>query len=656
MPEHIMRDATLVNDTFVTQTPSSLSYQSEEYMMQFFYYMLRVMGWSHIWECDGGEDIANNPNHVPDGNMEGDLSNWTNIVSGIGTKETAVAHVRSGTKSLKLVTLATSDGVESAVLTSLPPGNQGAGGVSWVSGNTWALGIHHLDDIPKYYDQHTGDVFEITSAVNPENLGDHTIIGVGAGAQALYTDLDAIAENGNIRYYNHYPVQFKIWAKNVTNSSTFAVEFDNGKDGYQEIGTMPYVAGNFVEYNFSGTAKNPNCKLKIIDKDGTGGTIYIDSIMCYHSFFEYSKHVTKGADGITQNNNEFRSTGYAFVGGDVGKYIFFHNQGTPNRRSTGCFEITSVVAGVATLDLKSGSYTLIADTGLTWFLVDVKMNTHYGWCLYHSYCGFGLESPHTSKQRIFARIYYPSGAITDKHSVWWGAPSDTDFDQSTGNFYNSGPSTQRSLQDHISVDDRVKQYTQKSLYLYGSTIITTRCSMWIDEAGAYVKFLCYANSATSGHVFMFFGYTGSDSDHPGIEEWAFLMPWGGGALSEDSITYESFAASDWRAWHSHGCSIGPTGLARATCTLSTGFGGTTLCPWQGADQSVNQFSGNEVMRKPRLLRDRLRLGGETSRRILDRGIFIARDGLMDMTTFDSDNYLHIRNGVVCNWDGESRTP
>ncbi|MGW8180609.1 MAG: hypothetical protein ACWGQW_17895, partial [bacterium] len=126
----------------------------------------------------------------------------------------------------------------------------------------------------------------------------------------------------------------RIWAANNTGSS-WDVRVDNGGGSFASVGSIPHNGGVWTEYEFSYTrSATANNAFRVLDNNNTQGSIYLDDIAVYRTYFEHSAYES-GTDGDVVNGNEFESAGYDFDGGDVGHFLCFYDPTHPE--NTGAY-------------------------------------------------------------------------------------------------------------------------------------------------------------------------------------------------------------------------------------------------------------------------------------------------------------------------------
>ena len=564
--KHWIRDLPI---TFATGT------RGQGQMDYVLFHFLRTAGWAWLWECDGyaGDD----PNRVPDGNMEAAGAGSYTALGGGASIAKVTSPLRSGTQALQVVSSATDEGVE------------------------------------------TSD----------------------------FTDMENTTE---------YHVA--IWAYNDSGNA-WDVDVDDGT-GYSNVGTIPDNGGVWTLYHFSFTsAALGSRKLRVVDANSTLGEIYISDIHVFRSYFEYNPADAwvGGSDGVVANPDQFSSVSYTFVTGDIGKVVCIWD--TTNLGNSGAYVITSVAAGVATLDLRSGTAALTSQSNLDWRMIDLAAapENAAGGDTAERGAGFGLQSPHSSGHRLFMRQSQsgPSAPSIDAVAIW-GAPSDTDFDFSTGTFYKTGPSSQKSRQaPYTRLTVNTGPWADTHLFVCGEdTAGTRRFFLMTDDDGTFLTVVGW-DANDSKHDSFVVGYLGSDVQHPGVEEWGLFARWET-VYSSDWRNSIYFDANTYRFAYA-GTVIGPDGQARRAGWAQYGYSnsaGTDVVTQSNA--GPNRWSGDEWLHRPIIARDLWGVEYAPSERDGDFGVYQGRTNMVNLSTFDSDGYLHLVNGLVWEWPGVTVLP
>lgn len=512
---------------------------------------------------------------------------------------------------------------------------------------------NHCDDgnmeevgVTKWNAQGTGAIQKVTT---PVSTGTQALEVVSSALN------DGVRSNALLTMTNGVPYHVAIWAANNTGSS-WDVQMDSGTGSFVSIGSIPDNGGVATLYVFNLMMHTSGLRyVQVLDDNNTQGTIYIDGIHVFRSMYEYQGGSTSlpvgGSDGIITNPNQFSTaSSHTFVAGDVGKFICVYDP--TNFANSGVYEISSVGAGAATLNLRSATHALISQTGLTYRMVDVANAPVDTTGTNHvaKTAGFGLESPHSSAWRFFMRADMGAGSVF-KWCRLWSAPEDTDFDISTGTFYQTGPSTQNQRDTPYLYGDFANGHATLPV---DNTTGTIGLFAMTEDNGDFLAVAC-RDTALSGYcVHFFLGYTGADADHPGIEEYIHASRWAtaGATLGQEADWFQN----DYRRnWMGSATGFSPQGKAvecRSGIDASYDHGLTTS--WMDRPNAgPSPWSGEEFLRRVPIFRDWDGSEGCPSERDNLKGLYQGRQNLSDFTSFDSDNYFHIQKGTVWDWMGES---
>jgi len=449
-----------------------------------------------------------------------------------------------------------------------------------------------------------------------------------------------------------------IWAHNDT-GQPWDVDVDPGT-GYVNVGTIPDNGGVWTLYHFTFISAGLGTRyVRIVDSGSSLGDLYVSDIHVFRSYFEYNPADAweGGNDGVITNPDQFSSPTYTFVAGDIGKVVCVWD--TTNLGNSGAYKILSVAAGAATLDLRSGTAALTTQNALAWRMIDLAAapENASGSDTAERGAGFGLQSPHASQHRLFMRQaqYGPTNPYIDVVAIW-GAPEDTDFDFSTGTFYLTGPSSQRNRQaPYTRVTSNTGPWANTHAFVTGDGDgdSTRRFFLMTDDDGTFVTIVGW-DSGSNVHDTFIVGYLGADAGHPGVEEWALFARW------------ENWYSSAWHSgiyfngeatrFCSEGTVISPAGVAVSACWGQYGYGSATLDVVSQSNAGPNRWSGDEWLHKPIIARDRLGEEGAPSERDADIGVYQGRWNMVNLSTFDSDSFLHFRYGLMWEWSGEAVLP
>lgn len=619
------------------------------------YNFLKVAGWDQVWECDGERTQIEDPNHVLDGNVQEDgLSQWSSYNGATISKDTTKVH--SGERSLKVVAAAATEGVISSDFVSM----RNASGWTTDTGDflSGPVGreMTYYDDSNRFNFANIGDYLSIIDSIGG-NTGTFPItrfISANSvkfenplGAPQTYYTGPPNPPPDNIAFYTLLPYyQIVLWA---ATDVAFDVDVDRGDGSYFTVGSIPANGGVFTRYQFD-FVRVGTLASKIRFVSGAAGTLYLGGLHVFSSVWELPSIAKSGTDGILTNPDQFSTAGsYTPDVEDIGKILFVWD-GTNNKNS-GAYPITAVAGGVCTLDLRSGSAALTTQGGLRWRIVTIDYLSYPNASIHDKlqWAGFGFESIHTSGWRFFLRQSQENGQ-TGKGSILWSAPEDTDFNFSTGQFYRSGPSVQRYRQGPwIKIPDSAAaqdEHLWRGEYTYRTSPTNCRCFLMTDEDGAFIAFFIWGDE--SGHGCHLHGYLASTL--PGIESHYLLARW-----EQRGVANECSFDSSGNRFGRDGTTYDSHGLAIPCCIGQLGIGPST--DTDVATQSnagPNPWSGNEWKRPLILWRDHdMGNPGEAALQVSDCGVYQGRQNMVELSTFDSENFLHLSNGYIWEWSGET---
>lgn len=645
-------------DGYISDPNNYIANGNHARMNALVFHFLRNAGWSHIWECDGEVGpLANDCNHVADGSMEDPTSPpvtyWPAVGTAIVTKDTTTVY--TGSRSLKIISLAPGDGAQSSQLRNmLRAGNGNIGGT--------APNMQMNDTPSNLFSQSLNGGFNnitFVGATNPGNNGTFPIASYIDENSINFTNGGGVAENG-VDWATDEPYQTVFHANNPS-LATFTVQVDRGDGSWFTIGTIPPNGGVWTRYQFPFTlypgldSTNPRY-IRFVDlATGSGATIYIDGLHIYRSIWEDKQGNQYGSDGILTNPDQFSTLGsYAPGATDVGKWLFVWDPTTDNKNSGWYKIITDLGGGVVQVDLRSPTAAFTTTPGgspINWRIVDVEgdfVNNDYDRA--YQAGGFGLESPHSSKQRFFLRQYQPNGQNT-KGSEMWGAPEDTDFNVDTGNFFKSGPSTLKSRSGpyEAAATTALPIHKWRGTYTYKTSPTVTRAFLMTDVDGSFFTIFNWGDDGQHGHYF--FGYTGADAERPGIMEWVFAARFEVGLGQANEVRFDNNAAAPYNEMSS----IDENGEAVTACVAQLFYDSDTPVLSQ-SNAGANPWSGNEWMHKLFIADDPTGQEGHSVEGDSDCGVYQMRSNMTERTTFDSEAYFHVDNGLVWEWSGEQLQP
>jgi len=618
------------------------------------YNFLKAAGWEQVWECDGERTQIENPSHVEDGNVQSaGTTYWSSYNGATVSKDTTKVH--SGIRSLKVEAANATEGVVTAALLSM------RNPASWSSGNGDSLSgpvgrdMTYTDNTSRFTRDYIGDDLYIAGNNDPNNDGVFTItrfLGgtsikfenpLGSGTTYYVGPPNPPADN--IASFQIRPLyQIDIWA---ATDVAFDVEVDLGTGSYTTVGAIPANGSVFTRYSFS-FARTGLGNTTIRFKSAAAGTLYIGGLNVFSSVWDKPTVIKRGTDGVLTNPDRF-STGGSFTPDltDVGKVLFIWDP--TNNKNSGAYPIIADLGGgVVQLDLRSASAALTSASGLSWRI---------GWVDYLEYpngpddklgwSGFGFESFHTSAWRFFLRQSQLNGQ-TGKGSVLWSAPEDTDFNFSTGEFYKNGPSVQRNRQGPwVKIPDSAEapdEHIWRGGYSYKTSPHDSRCFIMTDEDGAFFHFFCWDEDGNHGtHLH---GYLGSSL--PGIESHYLFSRW-----EQRGVANECYFDSNWNRFAYSGTTYANTGLAVPCCIAQLGYSTSDDEVARQSNAGPNPWSGDEWKRPLILWRDVETNQQAMALQISDVGIYQGRANMVELSTFDSENLLHLDNGLIWEWSGET---
>jgi len=388
-----------------------------------------------------------------------------------------------------------------------------------------------------------------------------------------------------------------LWASNNTGSA-WNVDVDDGSGSFANVGTVPNNGGTWTLYHFTFTTNAGGTRyVRVLDNNATGGNLYLDDINVFRSWFEYNLD-NSGSDGDVQNGDEFSSSGYSFVAGDINKVLVFYDPS--NLGNSGAYTINSVNAGNAVLTLRmGGSETLIntAVGNLEWRLLDMTAapTTAYvagGGSASESGAGWGLESSHASKWRLFFRHRATNGS-TERCVATWSSPIEAEFSSVDGHILEYEPSTLRPRGDIFNWSGIS---TTDGWYLVGTggnnTNENARLYAMVASGGEFVSFCSRPTTAGASNAVGLFGVTGADSLHTARESFVHMAKRNNPLSAGDEADFDVFAADG-------ACGTDETLMPPA----AFGFWNTDEVTFQESDCKANPFSGDEFLQRPIVLRD-----------------------------------------------------
>lgn len=642
-------------DAYISDPANYIANGNHPRVNALVYHFLRTAGWSWIWECDGevGPD-AENCNHVVDGSMEDATSPpttyWPAVGTAVVTKETTTVH--SGSRSLRIISYAPGDGAQSSALVNMRRAGSGQTAGSAPNMQYNATGTFLIS--PGI----SGNI-TISGATNAGNNGTFPITGYIDENSFSYTNAAGVGYD-SCKWAVDEPYQVVLWANNP-GPATFTIQVDRGDGSWTTLGTIPPNGGVWTMYQFSFTlvpgadGTNPRY-IRFVDLAlGGGSPIYIDSLHIFRSVWEYKAGNQYGSDGILTNPDQFSTLGsYAPGAADVGKWLFVWDPTTDNKNS-GWYKITTDLGGGSVqVDLRSPTASFTTTPGgspVSWRIVDVeKQFWNLDYDSGYLTGGFGLESPHSSKQRFFLRQYQYVGQNT-KYSQMWGAPEDTDFNVDTGNFFKSGPSTQKTRNGpfQAAASTTLPNHRWRGGYTYKTTPTVTRVFLMTDVDGSFFTIYAWADDGSHGHYF--FGYTGADAARPGLMEWVFAARREVGCGVANEVRWDSVSYAPYNDM----TTIDENGETVTACAAQLAYYSNSASLAQ-SNAGPNPWSGKEWIHPLFISDDPAGEEGHPVDGSSDCGVYQMRANFAERATFNNEAYFHLDNGLVWEWSGEQIQP
>lgn len=613
------------------------------------YHLLRTAGCDNLWECDGEVGPNGmNPNHVDDGNME-EVGTAKYVTVGAGSaiaKDTTI--VDSGLRSLKITSGAgVNFGARTIALLSMvsPAGRAFDAGDSLVGPTAEKMTLN--DNNNPFTTNDIGCPITITGEGNAGNNGTFIVTKFNAIGAIEYQNSSGVAVAPPTGSYEiRRPYEITLWAYN-NSGVAWNVDVDRGDGSYYNVGTIPHNAGVWTKYHYAfETLSSGSRYIRIVDTSGSSHEIYVDSMMVFRSSYEYQRLNVYGSDGILTNPDQFSTAGsYTPNQRDVGRWLVIWDATNP--KNTGWYKIIANLGGGSIqVDMRSATATFTNQGGLTWRIVDVENQWRGARPNHQQSSGFGIESIHGTAWRLFWRM--ANTATTNYNFDWiWSSPEDTDFDRSTGNFYYTGPSTQRYREGPYRYGDFSTQLAHGTFGGITAGVLTSRTFLMTDDDISFIS-VVHWNVTDAYHGAWSVGYMGADASHPGIEEFSLIARSAAFSTSSDEI---AFSFTNYNAWY-YGTTFLPDGTATLCSIGSYGYGASTAVIDQ-SNASDNPWSAEEVIYPIPLLRDVDGTLGYPSEREISKGMYMCRANLPTLATFDSNGYLHFKNGYCWKWNGEA---
>jgi len=458
---------------------------------------------------------------------------------------------------------------------------------------------------------------------------------------------EGVQSNGLVSTRANTDYHIAVWANN-NSGANWEVWWYDGAGPLVKAGDIS-SDGAYQAYHFDvTTAGSGTPYIQIISGFSGSQTIHIDGIIIFESYFEYAGLHDEGTDGSITNPDQFTSpSDYTFSSSDIGRYVCVYDSTNPT--NSGCYEITGESAGTVTLDLKSTTGTLTTQASLAFRVIDldsasVPVSTNMeNWI---RSVGWGLESPHASGWRVFFRHSLENGQ-TNKAIIVWAAPEDTEYDYETGTFLDSGPSTQRGYDDPYDFDGTGNLHCWAGGYdatvAYGQ-----RFFLMMEDDFSFFTFVQYSSDPSPSHGVFFVGYTGADPYNTGIMEFDLCC-------RSDFSTANMLSWANTNAWGRDIVTFAPDGHAAPGLLAQLGYGVSSSGIFNQAGNIANPFSSEEWLVPIHTTRYGEGESPEGSFKPWSIGMYQSRSNITDMTTFDSEQYMHFDLGLVWAWNGYDLT-
>lgn len=443
-------------------------------------------------------------------------------------------------------------------------------------------------------------------------------------------------------YANHY---YALWAANDSGAA-WNVDGDFGA-GYTTLGTIPDNGGVWTRYVFGPySATTAAGKIKVYDNNATQGFIHLDSMFVFIDYFEFS-YEAEGSDGDVQNGNEFHSAGYTFQAGDIGKTVVFFDPN--NLGNSGAYTIGSISVSNAVLNLRvGGAETLVNTTvgNLQWRLIDPINKGPYtptAGQIPPVSAGFGLESPHSSKWRMFWRGRCQDGAQPGKTYVVWSGTDDFDFSVMTGEPLSGCTPFTHFMKSY--------KWDQSQLH-YGTGQVSPvsggdRLYAMAAGDGAFVAWVDRGGTTYPGGVI---GYLSTDTDYAAEErffQFCRRRDVTGNTYGDEAILSTAYGLS-----YAGSAGTQEGVMVTATILMPSTVDNTMM---SNTYNQANPYSGREWIAPATLARGHMSdyNYGEMALDVEGGAIVIGNNGLTLWNTFDNHNYMYFRGCLGWKWMGRS---
>ena len=446
--------------------------------------------------------------------------------------------------------------------------------------------------------------------------------------------------------------RLKLWAYNSTGQA-WEVQADGGSGSFSTIGTIP-SDGAWTLYEFvipydAGGSRY----FKILDVNNSQGTIYLDSIMVFYTYFEgrvRGEDLSGSPDGQILNGNEFHSASFDFST-EVDHWLAIWDP--TNLGNSGMYRISGATGTDAVLDLRAGgSPALVSQTGLRWRVVDPAVaptvgRTIGGVTAREKSSGWGLESPHSSKWRLFARTTRHDSLHNSYISVE-SCPFDGDFDVERWGFAASAASSKNLAPTQFEREDSTNCGTLLAADTYQTNLDGTFIRLYLvtDDDCSFLTIMMRhgdgGNVNVGGSIIC--GHTGADTYHTLRESFVHFA-----RTAVGEYYNPSWANDNGGRMNFNGMMLVPEGIsmsfapAKWMC-LGIGSGAEDLKS-DYTNARPNPFDSQRRIWRPKIARDYFGRYSLPSEKDMVVGLW---DGLMDVadwTAVDSNTMLHMISGV-----------
>lgn len=464
---------------------------------------------------------------------------------------------------------------------------------------------------------------------------------------------DGVRSAALVSMSNSVEYRLTLWAYNDTGQA-WDVQVDTGTGSFSSIGSIP-SDGAWTQYDFSFTTHTSGTRyFQVLDTNASIGTLYLDSVILRRSWFEYSNGViaedfSGSPDGQILNDFEFHSASHSFSAADIDRYLCIWDP--TNLGNTGVYKIYGVNGTDAQMDLRAGgSPALVAQTGLRWRLVDITGAALpcNGQTNGELYAGFGLESPHAEKWRLFMRHNWRNAG-----GGWanlWSSPYDADFDVETGNFLSLEVSTLNVHPSYARNSDGTDSCVLVGHWGSSSSTVTNRLYLQTDDTGSFLIMGMRGGPGSDENYSGWYigGFTGSDSYHTLRESFVSFARSRPGSDLTTTIRWEG---NGYDSTPLNGAQVGyqarEFGMKYAAW-MSLGFSASSdITDWDSIGRPNPFGSPTHILLRPKIARDYWGYTAyPTEKLITTMGLWYGVPNNTGWGSIESNSYLDISfNGV-----------